>query len=51
LNTLNLRASKKVSPGRGQRLQFDADLFNALNQSSATTISVASGPTFGARSA
>ena len=48
LNTLNLRAAKRFSLPRNQRLQVDFDLFNALNQNSATTISTVSGPTFGA---
>lgn len=48
LNTLNLRASKRWSLHHGQRFQVDFDLFNALNQNSATTISTVSGPTFGA---
>jgi hypothetical protein len=48
LNTLNLRASKRWSFRRSQRFQVDFDLFNALNQNSATTISTVSGPTFGA---
>jgi outer membrane receptor protein involved in Fe transport len=43
---LNLRASKQFMV-QGTRLSFDADLYNALNANDATTMSVASGPTYG----
>ena len=47
LNVLNLRGSKKFTFGR-RRLEIDVDVFNALNTNSATSITMASGPTFGA---
>lgn len=47
LNVLNLRGSKKFVFG-GRKLQFDVDVFNALNTNSATTITQASGTSFGA---
>ena len=43
---LNLRASKQFVYGK-QRVSVDADLYNALNANDATTMSVASGPTYG----
>ena len=43
---LNLRVSKQFV-FQGQRVSFDADLYNALNANDATTMSVASGPTYG----
>ena len=43
---LNLRASKQFTM-QGRRLSIDADLYNALNANDATTMSVASGPTYG----
>lgn len=43
---LNLRASKQFTFA-GQRASIDADLYNALNANDATTMSVASGPTYG----
>ena len=43
---LNLRLSKQITVGT-QRLTIDADVYNALNSNDATTMSVASGPTFG----
>ena len=47
LNVLNLRGSKKFLFG-GKKLQVDLDVFNALNTNSATTITQASGTSFGA---
>ncbi len=46
LNVLNLRVAKRLSFGT-KRVDFDVDLFNALNGNSATAITTASGPTFG----
>ena len=46
LNVLNLRLAKRFSFGT-KRVDFDVDLFNALNVNSATAITTASGPTFG----
>jgi hypothetical protein len=43
---LNLRASKQFVYGK-QRMSVDVDLYNALNANDATTMSVASGPTYG----
>jgi outer membrane receptor protein involved in Fe transport len=43
---LNLRASKQFLYGK-QRFSVDADVYNALNANDATTMSVASGPTYG----
>jgi hypothetical protein len=43
---LNLRASKQFTFA-GHRASIDADLYNALNANDATTMSVASGPTYG----
>jgi hypothetical protein len=43
---LNLRVSKQFVVGT-QRISVDADLYNALNANDATTMSVASGPTYG----
>jgi hypothetical protein len=43
---LNLRLAKQFTM-QGRRLSIDADLYNALNANDATTMSVASGPTFG----
>ena len=43
---LNLRLSKQFTM-QGRRLSVDADVYNALNANDATTMSVASGPTFG----
>jgi hypothetical protein len=50
-NVLNLRASKRFSLTGGRRLELMADLFNALNVSAPTSVSYASGPSFGAISA
>jgi outer membrane receptor protein involved in Fe transport len=43
---LNLRGSKQFT-FNGQRVSVDADLYNALNANDATTMSVASGPSYG----
>jgi outer membrane receptor protein involved in Fe transport len=43
---LNLRVSKQFVYGK-QRMSVDVDLYNALNANDATTMSVASGPTYG----
>jgi hypothetical protein len=43
---LNLRVSKQFVYGT-QKISVDADLYNALNANDATTMSVASGPTYG----
>jgi hypothetical protein len=43
---LNLRGSKQFTV-QGRRYSIDADLYNALNANDATTMSVASGPTYG----
>src|SRR5207249_530441 len=48
LRLLNWRASKRFSLRRGQQIEVDADLFNALNINSATSLTSASGPTFDA---
>jgi hypothetical protein len=47
INVVNLRASKAFSLRRGERVEFDFDLFNLLNSSAPITMTVASGPTFG----
>jgi len=47
LNVLNLRGSKKFIFGR-KSVAVDVDVFNALNTNSATSITTASGPSFGA---
>jgi hypothetical protein len=44
---VNLRAAKIFTLGSGQRVEFDADLFNLLNSSAPITINFQSGPTFG----
>ncbi len=46
-NSLNWRASKRFQLGGGKRLETTADLFNALNASTITSMAVVSGPTFG----
>ena len=46
MKLLNLRVSKQFVVGT-QRISVDADLYNALNANDATTMSVASGPTYG----
>ena len=43
---LNLRVGKQFT-FNGQRVSIDTDLYNALNANDATTMSVASGPTYG----
>jgi hypothetical protein len=43
---LNMRVAKQFT-FNGQRVSIDADLYNALNANDATTMSVASGPTYG----
>jgi hypothetical protein len=43
---LNLRASKQLNIGT-QRLSIDADVYNVLNNNDATSMTVASGPSFG----
>jgi len=47
INILNLRASKRFSLGGARRLDIDFDVFNLLNSSTPTSITWASGPTFG----
>ena len=47
ITLLNLRATKIFSLGRGQRLEINLDAFNLLNSSAPTTMTFASGPTFG----
>jgi hypothetical protein len=46
IHVVNLRASKNFAFARGQRIQFDFDLFNLLNTSSPITANFQSGPTF-----
>ena len=46
LNMLNLRIAKRFNFGN-KRVDFDVDLFNTLNTNSATSITTASGPTYG----
>jgi TonB dependent receptor-like, beta-barrel len=46
LNTLDLRASKSFNVGRGQRMEFRVNMFNALNINDAITLNVRSGPNF-----
>jgi len=50
-NVANVRLSKRLALRQNQRLELAFDLFNAFNSNSATTVSVASGSTFGAISA
>lgn len=47
ISIVNLRASKRFSLWRAQRLDFDFDLYNLLNSSAATSMTFVSGPTFG----
>jgi hypothetical protein len=47
INVLDLRASKQISLGGSRRFELDFDVFNLLNSSAPTTITYASGPTFG----
>ncbi|MBI2833908.1 MAG: TonB-dependent receptor [Acidobacteria bacterium] len=47
LSVLNIRGSKRLSFRGGRRLEFDVDLFNALNANAASQIDYQSGPTFG----
>ena len=47
INILNLRASKRFSVGGARRIDIDFDVFNVLNSSTPTSITWASGPTFG----
>ena len=46
LNMLNLRMAKRFRFGN-KSVNFDVDLFNTLNVNSATSVVVASGPTYG----
>jgi hypothetical protein len=46
IHVANLRASKQFSIRGSQRVQFDFDLFNVFNTSSAITANFQSGPTF-----
>jgi hypothetical protein len=46
IHVVNLRASKNFAFARGQRIQFDFDLFNLFNTSSPITANFQSGPTF-----
>ena len=48
ITSTNLRISKELATGRGRRVSFDVDLFNALNSGVPTSISWLSGPSFGA---
>jgi hypothetical protein len=45
-NILNLRIGKRIPLGRG-RLSADFEIFNVLNSNAPTSITFASGPTFG----
>ena len=47
ITLLNLRATKIFSLGGSQRLEINVDAFNLLNSSAPTTMTFASGPTFG----
>lgn len=47
ITLVNLRAAKDFSLPRGRRVGFDIDLYNLLNTSAPTTMTFASGPTFG----
>jgi hypothetical protein len=47
INIANLRASKSFRLARGQRIEFDADLFNLFNSNAPLLLTRASGPTFG----
>jgi hypothetical protein len=47
INIINLRASKRFSLGGARRIDIDFDVFNMLNPSTPTSITWASGPTFG----
>jgi Carboxypeptidase regulatory-like domain/TonB dependent receptor-like, beta-barrel len=47
IDIVNLRAAKSFFLGKGQRIEFDADLFNLLNTNAPLVLTFASGPTFG----
>ncbi|MBI1874162.1 MAG: TonB-dependent receptor [Acidobacteria bacterium] len=47
INVVNLRASKDFSLGAGRQVGLDVDLFNLFNSSAPTSVTWASGPTFG----
>jgi hypothetical protein len=47
-HVLSLRGSKRFALRSGQRLDLSIDLFNALNVNAATSVTYASGPSFGA---
>jgi hypothetical protein len=47
INVLDLRTSKELRMGGGQRFELDFDLFNLLNSSAQTNIKFESGPSFG----
>jgi hypothetical protein len=44
---LNLRAGRRFALGGRRQVTVNVDLYNALNQNDATTVSVRSGPTYG----
>lgn len=48
ITSANLRISKDLAMGRGRRIAFDVDLFNALNSGVPTNIVWLSGPSYGA---
>ena len=48
ITSTNFRFSKDIHPGRGSRVAFDVDLFNAFNSGVPTNIGWLSGPSFGA---
>jgi outer membrane receptor protein involved in Fe transport len=50
-NLVSLRAEKRFQMANRRRLSLQFDVYNALNTNAATTVSYASGPTFGAISA
>ena len=47
-SVLNLKASRRLSLGGSRRIDVSVDLFNALNANTATAVTYASGPTYGA---
>jgi len=47
INVLNLRASKGFLVGATRRIEFDVDVFNVFNPSTPTSMTWASGPTYG----